>query len=66
MISLIGLLRFAKTGSEVGLILFFAVLPILYPILRTIFKKISYAESARLQQVVDDLARLTQGSDEEE
>jgi hypothetical protein len=60
-VSIAGLARFAKSGSEVGLILFFAVLPVLYPILRTIFSKISRSESAKLQKVVDDLARLTEG-----
>lgn len=56
-----GFARFAKSGSEVALILGLTALPILYPILRTIFKKISGAESAKLQQVVDELARLTEG-----
>ncbi len=57
-----GLARFAKSGSEVALIVGLTVLPILYPILRTIFKKVSGSESAKLQQVVDELARLTEGS----
>lgn len=57
-----GLARFAKSGSEVALIIGLTVLPILYPILRTIFKKVSGSESAKLQQVVDELARLTEGS----
>lgn len=61
--SLVGLLKFAKDGTTVGLIVFFAVLPILYSILRTIFGKISASESSRLQQVVDSLARLSEGSD---
>lgn len=61
-VSIAGLAKFAKSGSEVGLILFFAIIPILYPILRTIFSKISRAESAKLHQVVDELARLTEGS----
>ena len=61
--SIAGLAKFAKSGSEVGLILFFAIIPILYPILRTIFSKISRSESAKLQQVVDELARLTEGSE---
>jgi hypothetical protein len=62
-VSVAGLARFAKSGSEIGLILFFAILPILYPILRTIFSKISHSESAKLQQVVDELARLTEESE---
>lgn len=62
IMSFAGLARFAKSGSEVALILGLTVLPILYPILRTIFRKISGSESAKLQKVVDELARLTEGS----
>ena len=57
-----GLLRFTRNGSEAGLIVCLAVFSILYSILRTIFSKISGSESAKLQQVVDELARLTEGS----
>ena len=60
--SLVGLITFAKKGSEVGLIVCLAVFPILYPILRAIFSKVSGSESAKLRQVVDGLARLTEGS----
>jgi hypothetical protein len=60
--SLAGFIKFVQDGSQVGLILFLAVLPILYPIVRTIFSKISASESAKLQKVVDELARLTEGS----
>ena len=62
--SFAGLARFVKSGSEVALILGLAILPILYPILRTIYSKISGSESAKLQQVVDELARLTEGSED--
>ena len=58
-----GFARFAKSGSEVALIVGLTVLPLLYPILRTIFKKVSGSESAKLQRVVDELARLTEGSE---
>ncbi len=58
-----GFAKFAKSGSEVALFVGLTVLPLLYPILRTIFKKISGSESAKLQQVVDELARLTDGSE---
>jgi len=61
--SLVGLIKFVQDGSMAGLIVCLAVLPVLYPILRTIFAKISAAESRKLQQVVDDLARLTEGSE---
>jgi len=60
--SFVGLIKFVQDGSQAGLIVFLAVFPILYPILRTIFSKISASESAKLQQVVDELARLTKGS----
>lgn len=60
--SLIGLIKFAKDGSEIGLIVCLTVLPILYPIVRALFRKISVAESAKLEQVVEELARLTEGS----
>jgi hypothetical protein len=58
--SMIGLIRFVKTGNELGLVLFFAVLPILYPILRTIVRSFSNAEAVRLERVADELARLTE------
>jgi len=60
--SFVGLIKFAKDGSQMGLVVFLAVLPILYPILRTVFSKISGSESAKLERVVDELARLTEGS----
>ena len=52
----------AIAGSLVGIIFCLSALPVLYSILRTVFKKISASESAKLQQVVDQLARLTEGS----
>ena len=57
-----GLARFVKSGSEIALILALTGLPILYSITRTIFAKFSRSESAKLQEVVDELARLTEGS----
>lgn len=57
-----GFARFLKSGSEVAMILALVTIPILYPILRTIFSKFSKSEAAKLQRVVDDLARLTEGS----
>ncbi len=59
-----GLARFVKSGSEIALLLALTGLPILYSITRTIFGKFSRSESAKLQQVVDDLARLTEGSED--
>lgn len=60
--TLVGLIKFIKDGSIPALVVFLTVLPLLYPILRTFFKKISGAESAKLEQVVDELALLTEGS----
>jgi len=60
--TLVGLIKFVKDGSLLGLVVCLTVLPILYPILRSLFKKMSGSESAKLQQVVDELAQLTEGS----
>ena len=60
--SLVGLIKFVKDGSEIGLVICLTVLPLLYPIVRTLFRKISGHESRKLQKVVDELARLTEGS----
>jgi hypothetical protein len=65
VISTIGLITFAKDGSLMGLILALAVLPVLYTVLRAIYGKISGTESAKLERVVDELARLI-GEGEEE
>jgi hypothetical protein len=62
--SLVGFLSFARSGNEVGLIAGLLFLPILYAALRTIFGKLSKAESAKLQKVVDELARLPKSSDD--
>jgi len=56
--SVVGLMKSIQDGNLVGLILFLAVLPILYPILRNIFARICRSESAKLQEVVEELARL--------
>lgn len=61
--SFVGLVKFVQDGSQLGLVLCLLVLPILYPILRAIFSKIVGWESARLQRAVDELARLTEGSE---
>jgi hypothetical protein len=56
----VGLIKWGKTGSEIGLVVFFTLLPVLYLILRTIFGQISRSVAARLEQVVDELARMTE------
>lgn len=60
--SLIGFLKFFQSGTEVGLIVGLAVLPILYPILRSIFNRVSSTEADRLEAVVDELARRLEDS----
>jgi len=49
-------------GSAVGLVIAFTLLPTLYTVLRTAFRKISGREFKKLRKVVDELARLTEGS----
>jgi len=61
--SLVGLIKFVQDGSQIGLVVCLAVIPILYPVLRAIFRRIAGTESAKLQRVVDDLARLTEGEE---
>ena len=57
-----GIASFIKEGSLVGLVLFLVVIPVLYLLLRTILSKMTRSEAGKLQQVVDDLARLAEGS----
>ena len=64
IVSILGLREFVIDGGLAGLILCLVVFPILYPLLRTILSRISRAESAKLQRVVDELAGLTGGSAE--
>lgn len=59
--SMVGLIKYVQDGSQIGLIVCLAVLPILYPILRTIMGKVTSSESTRLQKVVDELARMVGG-----
>ncbi|MGD2120214.1 MAG: hypothetical protein PVJ76_00650 [Gemmatimonadota bacterium] len=59
--SMVGLIKFAQDGTLIGLLVALTVLPVLYTVLRTVYGKISGAESAKLQRVVDELARLTAG-----
>ena len=61
IVSMVGLIKFVQDGSLIGLVLSLVVIPVLYPILRIILRKVSGSESAKLEQVVDELARLTEG-----
>jgi hypothetical protein len=60
--SFVGLIKFVQDGSLIGLVVCLAALPILYPILRAVMNRISGSESTKLERVVDELARLTEGS----
>jgi hypothetical protein len=60
--SAIGFTQAADAESQIGMIFFSAALPMLYLALRTILRKITSSESAKLQRVVDELARLAEGS----
>ena len=61
--SVIGISQAAEADSSGGVFFFLLIIPVLYLILRTILGKISRSESARLEQVVDELARLTEEPD---
>ena len=61
IVSIIGVARFVKTGSTIGLLIALVVLAVLFPIMRTVVNRISSRESAKLQRVVDEVARLTEG-----
>jgi hypothetical protein len=62
ILSILALITAAKNGSQVGLMLGLAIPPVLYAILRKVYRTISNSESAKLQRVVDELARLTKAS----
>jgi hypothetical protein len=60
--SFAGVAKSAQNGSQLAVILFLLVLPVLYSVLRVIFGTVSRSESAKLERVVEELARLTEGS----
>jgi hypothetical protein len=62
--AVIGSIVALENGSPLGFVFGLSILPILYPALRTIFRKVTEKEATKLQQVVDELARLTEGSGE--
>ncbi len=59
IITFVGIVKSIQDGSMVGLIIGLAVLPILFPVVRAILRRVSDSESAKLQRVVSDLAQLT-------
>ena len=60
--AVIGTIAALDAGSGVGLIVALAVFPLLYTIFRTVFRKVTDFQSAKLQRVVDELARLAEGA----
>ena len=62
MASVAGFVVAANNGNELGMLLCLFILPMVYGILRTVFSKVSGSEATKLQLVVDELARLTEGS----
>lgn len=60
--SFIGLGKFFVDGALPGLVLFLVLVPTIYAVLRTILGRYVDSESAKLQKVVEDLARLTEGA----
>ena len=60
--TIMGAIQFSEGGGLVGLVAGLAVLPILYSLLRAILSRITKSESAKLEQVVDELARLAEKS----
>lgn len=60
--SMVSLVVFLKEGSMVGLVLALVLLPILYPLLRTVWSRISNSEAAKLRRAVDDVALLLEDS----
>jgi len=58
--SIIGFMQAANAGIAVGMIFFVSVVPVLYLLLRTILGRMAASEGARLQQAVDELARLAE------
>ena len=63
-VSIIGLARYIKAGSELGLILALVMLPTLFAIFRTVVNRISDREADKLDQVVDELTRIAADTDD--
>jgi hypothetical protein len=61
--SIVGVVALAESGDLLGLVVSLAVLPVLYLVLRAVFRTVVGRDSARLQRTVDELARLAEGSE---
>ena len=64
MATIAGMLTALNNASGIGFIVVLVLLTTLYAILRTIFGKVSGSIAAKLQKTVDELARLTEGSED--
>jgi hypothetical protein len=62
--SIIGFTQAADSGNAIGMVLTLLVLPVLFLILRAIFGRISRAQSAKLERVLDDLCKLIAEADD--
>jgi len=62
ILAVVGFIVAAESGSPAGILLSFSALPILYGSFRALFRRFTNREATKLEQVVNDLARLTEGS----
>jgi hypothetical protein len=62
ILSIVGFTTSANAGNVPVMLLSLLAVPALLTIIRALLKKVSASESAKLQKVVDDLARLTKQS----
>jgi hypothetical protein len=60
--SVVALMAAANNASAVGMVIGLGILPTVFASLRAFFGRISAKESVKLQRVVDELARLAEGS----
>jgi hypothetical protein len=51
----------AEAGNAIGMVAGAAILPTLVGVMRSVFRRFTFRESARLQRAVDELARLAPG-----
>lgn len=60
VLSIVGFASMANAGNPAGMLLSLSAIPVLYTAIRALLRKMSASESAKLQKVVDDLARLAE------
>ncbi len=64
--AMIGIGEFANTGNELGMVVAFGLIALMFPIFRTVVNKISDREARKLNHVMDELARLAAPSSADE